>query len=188
MQFHVRWGQSEPPSPTCHRNSRRSGTLFKGETKMQNFARFMGIPALALIATVLMASNPPSVAAEGDGMFDLVKFEATEAGSPATREQAIELLDKLVVPSLAKRAEGRRMAPKGAARSLWKRAGRTPGTGSSWSWMSAGGSKRGCPRSNRDHFLGDPPRVIRPCPEPPSSPTPDPGTPSSRRPGRRIHA
>src|SRR4030067_617066 len=108
MQFHVRWGQSEPPSPTCHRNSRRSGTLFKGETKMQNFARFMGIPALALIATVLMASNPPSVAAEGDGMFDLVKFEATEAGSPATREQAIELLDKLVVPSLEKLAkEGR---------------------------------------------------------------------------------
>ena len=50
---------------------------------MQNFARFMGIPALALIATVLMASNPPSVAAEGDGMLYLVKFEGTEGGSPA---------------------------------------------------------------------------------------------------------
>src|SRR4030065_94709 len=75
---------------------------------MQNFARFMGIPELALIATVLMASNPPSVAAQGDSMLYLVKFEATEAGSPTTREQAIELLDKLVVPSLEKLAkEGR---------------------------------------------------------------------------------
>ena len=69
---------------------------------MQNFARFMGIPALALIATVLMASNPIPVAAQGDSMLYLVKFEATEAGSPTTREQAIELLDKLVVPTLEK--------------------------------------------------------------------------------------
>jgi len=75
---------------------------------MQRIARFMGIPALALIATVLMASNPRPVAAEGDSMFYLVKFEATEAGAPTTREQAIELLDKLIVPSLEKLAkEGR---------------------------------------------------------------------------------
>jgi hypothetical protein len=75
---------------------------------MQNFARLMGIPALALIATVLVASPPPSVAAEGDSMLYLVKFEATEAGSPTTREQAIELLDKIIVPTLEKMAkEGR---------------------------------------------------------------------------------
>ncbi len=75
---------------------------------MQRFARFMGITVLALIATVLMASYPPSVAAEGETMLYLVKFEATGAGAPTTREQAIELLDKLVVPSLEKMAkEGR---------------------------------------------------------------------------------
>ena len=75
---------------------------------MQRFARFMGITVLALIATMLMASYPPSVAAEGETMLYLVKFEATGAGAPTTREQAIELLDKLVVPSLEKMAkEGR---------------------------------------------------------------------------------
>jgi hypothetical protein len=75
---------------------------------MQRFARFIGITVLALIATVLMASYPPSVAAEGETMLYLVKFEATGAGAPTTREQAIELLDKLVVPSLEKMAkEGR---------------------------------------------------------------------------------
>jgi len=75
---------------------------------MQRVARFMGNTALALIATVLMASYPPSVSAEAGNMLYLVKFEATGAGAPTTREQAIELLDKLVVPSLEKLAkEGR---------------------------------------------------------------------------------
>ncbi len=75
---------------------------------MHRFARGMGITALALIATVLMASNPPQVAAQGETMLYLVKFEATGAGAPTTREQAIELLDKLVVPSLERLAkEGR---------------------------------------------------------------------------------
>ena len=75
---------------------------------MQRFGRFMEIPALALIATVLMAWNPSPVAAQGETMLYLVKFEATGAGAPTTREQAIELLDKLVVPSLEKLAkEGR---------------------------------------------------------------------------------
>jgi len=75
---------------------------------MERIARFMGFPALALIATVLVASNPAPVAAQADSMLYLVKFEATEAGTPTTREQAIELLDKLVVPSLEKLAkEGR---------------------------------------------------------------------------------
>ncbi|MGA7105804.1 MAG: hypothetical protein WBX49_10710 [Candidatus Deferrimicrobiaceae bacterium] len=76
---------------------------------MQRFARFMGNAALALIATVLMVSNPSPVAAQGETMLYLVKFEATGAGAPTTREQAIELLDQLVVPSLEKMAkEGRR--------------------------------------------------------------------------------
>ena len=75
---------------------------------MQSFVRFMGNMALALIATVVMASNPSPVAAQGETMLYLVKFEATGAGAPTTHEQAIELLDKLVVPSLEKLAkEGR---------------------------------------------------------------------------------
>ena len=80
---------------------------------MQRIARFMGIPALALIATVLMASNPRPVAAECDSMFYLVKFEATEAGAPTTREQAIELLDKLIVPTLEKLAKDGRIRAGG---------------------------------------------------------------------------
>ena len=75
---------------------------------MQRIARFMGFPALVLMATVLVASNPMPVAAQADSMLYLVKFEATEAGTPTTREQAIELLDRLIVPSLEKLAkEGR---------------------------------------------------------------------------------
>ena len=80
---------------------------------MQRFARFMGIPALALIATVLMGSNPPSVAAQGDTMLYLVEFEATDAGAPTTREQAIELLDKLIVPTLEKLAKDGRIRAGG---------------------------------------------------------------------------
>ncbi|MGZ9196327.1 MAG: muconolactone Delta-isomerase family protein [Candidatus Deferrimicrobiaceae bacterium] len=80
---------------------------------MQNFARFMGIPVLALIATVIMGSNPPSVAAQGDTMLYLVEFEATEAGAPTTRDQAIELLDKLVIPTLEKLAKDGRIRAGG---------------------------------------------------------------------------
>lgn len=80
---------------------------------MQRFARFMGITVLALTATVLMASNPPSVAGQGDTMLYLVKFEATGAGAPTTREQAIELLDKHVVPSLEKMAKDGRIRAGG---------------------------------------------------------------------------
>lgn len=80
---------------------------------MHRFARGMGITALALIATVLMASNPPQVAAQGETMLYLVMFEATEAGAPTTREQAIALLDKLVVPSLEKLAKDGRIRAGG---------------------------------------------------------------------------
>ena len=67
---------------------------------MQRFERFIGVTALALITTVLMASTPPLVSAQGENMLYLVEFKATEAGAPTTREQAIELLEKLIVPSL----------------------------------------------------------------------------------------
>ena len=80
---------------------------------MPRFARFMGIPALVLIATVIMGSNPPSVAAQGDTMLYLVEFEATEAGAPTTREQAIELLDRLVIPTLEKLAKDGRIRAGG---------------------------------------------------------------------------
>jgi hypothetical protein len=80
---------------------------------VQNFARFIGIPALAFIATVLMASNPPPVAAQGDNMLYLVEFEATEAGAPTTRDQAIELLDKLVIPTLEKLVKDSRIRAGG---------------------------------------------------------------------------
>ena len=67
---------------------------------MQKFEPFMGVPALALIIALLMASMPPYVAAQGENMLYLVEFEATEAGAPRTREQVIELLEQLIVPSL----------------------------------------------------------------------------------------
>jgi hypothetical protein len=80
---------------------------------MQNVGRYMRVPTLALIATVLMASNPIPVAAQGDSMLYLVKFEATEAGSPTSREQAIELLDKIIVPTLDKMARESRIRAGG---------------------------------------------------------------------------
>lgn len=67
---------------------------------MLRFERFMGFTAMALITAILMAATSPSVAAKGENMLYLVEFKATEAGAPTTREQAIELLEKLIVPSL----------------------------------------------------------------------------------------
>ena len=67
---------------------------------MRIIERFIGVTALVLFIAVLMASTPPSVAAQGENMLYLVEFKATEAKPPTTREQAIELLEKLIVPSL----------------------------------------------------------------------------------------
>ena len=67
---------------------------------MQKFDRFLGATGLALISAVLMALMPSLVAAQSESMLYLVEFEATEAGAPTTQEQAIELLEKLIVPSL----------------------------------------------------------------------------------------
>lgn len=56
--------------------------------------------ALALIAAGALVA-PPSAAPAADGsLLYLVEFAATEAGAPTTRDQAIELLGGLIVPSL----------------------------------------------------------------------------------------
>jgi hypothetical protein len=70
------------------------------EQEMQSVERFLGVTALAFLITVFMFSTTPSVAAEGENMLYLVEYEATAAGSPTTPQQAIELLDKLIVPTL----------------------------------------------------------------------------------------
>lgn len=72
---------------------------------MQKFNRFVGVPALALLMTLLLLATPPSVDAQGENMLYLVEFEATEAGAPTTREQAIELLEQLIVPTLERLAK-----------------------------------------------------------------------------------
>jgi hypothetical protein len=66
---------------------------------MQRFKQFLGVTALAFLITVLMSSPPLSVAAQGENMLYLVEYEATAAGSPTTPQQAIELLDKLIIPT-----------------------------------------------------------------------------------------
>jgi hypothetical protein len=66
---------------------------------MKKLERFVGVTALALITTLLMAATPPSGAAQGNMLY-LVEFEATEAGAPTTREQAVALLEQLIIPSL----------------------------------------------------------------------------------------
>jgi hypothetical protein len=47
-----------------------------------------------------MLLTSTATAAQDDGMLYLVEFEATEAGAPTTQEQTIELLKKLIIPSL----------------------------------------------------------------------------------------
>jgi hypothetical protein len=66
---------------------------------MKKLERFVGVTALALITTLLMAATPPSGAAQGNMLY-LVESEATEAGAPTTREQAVALLEQLIIPSL----------------------------------------------------------------------------------------
>ena len=81
---------------------------------MRIIERFIGVTALVLIIAVLMASTPPSVAAQGENMLYLVEFKATEAKPPTTREQAIELLEKLIVPSLENLAKDGKIHAGGA--------------------------------------------------------------------------
>ena len=67
---------------------------------MQKIDRFLEATGLTLISAILMASMPCLVAAQSESMLYLVEFEATGAGAPTTREQAIELLDNLIIPSI----------------------------------------------------------------------------------------
>lgn len=66
---------------------------------MINLVYFGRVTALGLITTLLLAATPPSVAAQGNMLY-LVEFEATEAGAPTTRDQAVALLEQLIIPSL----------------------------------------------------------------------------------------
>ena len=65
---------------------------------MNNAKCFTPLSKLSFVA-VLLFLFPGTALAQG-GMLYMVKFEASEAGAPTTREQAIELLDTLIVPSL----------------------------------------------------------------------------------------
>lgn len=80
---------------------------------MKRINGFVMIPALALMATLLMASALPARAAQDSDLLYLVEFEATDAGAPTSREQAIELLEQLIVPSLESLAKDARVSAGG---------------------------------------------------------------------------
>jgi hypothetical protein len=52
-------------------------------------------------------------AADAAGLLYLVKFKAGEAGAPTTKEQAIALLDGLIVPSLTQLSQDERVVAGG---------------------------------------------------------------------------
>ena len=65
---------------------------------MQRLKHFVRVAVLVPITILVVVSG--SAAAQGENMLYLVEFEAAEAGVPTSREQAIELLEKRIVPSL----------------------------------------------------------------------------------------
>ncbi len=67
---------------------------------MRRFNNIMTVATLALIVMAGFVSSAALAAAQGESMLYLVEFKATEAGAPTTRDQAIELLQQLIVPSL----------------------------------------------------------------------------------------
>lgn len=67
---------------------------------MRKFKMFLAVTALTLLAMVGVVSSPVPAVAQGESMLYLVEFKANEAGVPSNREQAIELLEQLIVPSL----------------------------------------------------------------------------------------
>ena len=71
----------------------------KKEIEMQKLG-FIGLPMLAMITALLMTSALGSEAPQSENMLYLVEFEANEAGVPTIRQQAIELLEQMIVPSL----------------------------------------------------------------------------------------
>lgn len=75
---------------------------------MNNLERFMKSAVIKLFAATLVAFASSTVTAQDAGMLYLVEFEATDAGAPETPEQAVTLLEQLIVPSLESLAkEGR---------------------------------------------------------------------------------
>ncbi len=67
---------------------------------MQKLRLLAGVTVFTMITTLFMNSTPTYADAEDKSMLYLVKFEATQAGAPTAREQAIDLLEKLIVPTL----------------------------------------------------------------------------------------
>ena len=67
---------------------------------MRGFKIFRVVMALSLVAMVGIVSSPAPAVAQGESMLYLVEFKANEAGVPSNPEQAIELLEQLIVPSL----------------------------------------------------------------------------------------
>lgn len=67
---------------------------------MQKFKFCREFMVLMFFTAVFVVSVPTPVAAQDGGLLYVVEFKANEAGTPMTREQAIELLEGLIVPSL----------------------------------------------------------------------------------------
>jgi len=81
---------------------------------MHKHNRYTGI-ALAFITAILVTATPgPAFAGDADMLY-LVQFKATEAGSPMTREQAVNLLETLVIPSLESLAKDNRIRAGGVS-------------------------------------------------------------------------
>lgn len=62
--------------------------------------KFEGLAQVMVLMLITMVSTPVSVVAQSETMLYLVEFQATESGAPTTREQAAELLEQLIIPSL----------------------------------------------------------------------------------------
>jgi hypothetical protein len=80
---------------------------------MKGLGRTIGAAAIALaIVAGLTLMQEPATAQGGSSLY-LVEFEASEAGAPTTRDQAIELLDKTIVPSLESLSKDARVVAGG---------------------------------------------------------------------------
>lgn len=67
---------------------------------MSEFKGFSQVTMLVLVTMLAAASTSAAVAAQNGSMLYQVEFQANEAGTPTSPEQAAELLDQLIVPSL----------------------------------------------------------------------------------------
>lgn len=67
---------------------------------MFNFRQSFAFPVTGVAFMLLAASAATPADAQENSMMYLVEFQATEAGAPTSREQAVELLGNLIIPSL----------------------------------------------------------------------------------------